>query len=403
MSPLLDDAPSLFPTLTAQIDSRTARTELGAPYEILTGSFWTARQRQANALHEVPYRACFKPQLPAYFIERFTRPGDLVLDPFMGRGTTALEAAFADRVPCGGDLNPLSLCLVRPRLDPMPPEAVASALQQVNLAKKRDDLDEDLLVFYHPRTLTALYNLRDLCAERADHDPLWDWIRMVTLTRLTGHSTGFLSVYTLPPNQAVSVSSQRRINKQRCQVPPDRPVLEILARKSKALWRDLDATSLRRLKDARQRAQLWNGPADLLPLKDNSVALTVTSPPFLDVVKYEDDNWLRAWFAKLPTKVPGFSLSRRTDDWSDQMRPVFQEIHRVLRPGGRCAFEIGEVGKGKILLEEAVIPLGEEVGLEIEALLLNEQRFTKTAHCWGVANGRKGTNTNRIVMLRKRD
>lgn len=402
MSPLLDASPSLFPTLTETIQRRE-ETSNGTSYTVLAGSFWTARQRQANALHEVPYRACFKPQLPAYFIERFTRPGDAVLDPFMGRGTTVLEAALADRTPCGGDLNPLALCLLRPRLHPIPPDAVESALQRIDLKRKRDDLPEDLLVFYHPKTLTAILHLRDLCAERADQDPLWDWIRMVTLTRLTGHSSGFLSVYTLPPNQAVSVASQQRINRQRRQVPPERPAVEIIVRKSRALWRDLDATSLNRLARSRHAARLWQGSAQSLPADDASIRLIVTSPPFLDVVKYEDDNWLRAWFAGLPTKVPGFTLCRRTEDWSDQMRPVFEEIARVLTPDGRCAFEIGEVGKGKILLEEAVIPLGEAAGLEVEALLLNEQRFTKTAHCWGVANGRKGTNTNRIVVLRKPD
>src|SRR5437868_6927339 len=47
--------------------------------------FWTAKQRAANSLHEVSYRACFKPQLPRFFIERLTQPGEVVYDPFMGR------------------------------------------------------------------------------------------------------------------------------------------------------------------------------------------------------------------------------------------------------------------------------------------------------------------------------
>src|SRR5512138_688234 len=53
--------------------------------------FWTAKQRDAHSLHEISYRACFKPQLPRFFIERLTDPGEVVLDPFMGRGTTPLE------------------------------------------------------------------------------------------------------------------------------------------------------------------------------------------------------------------------------------------------------------------------------------------------------------------------
>lgn len=64
---------------------------------VFTNEFWTSKQRAAHPLHEVSYRACFKPQLPRFFIERLTRPGDIVYDPFMGRGTTLLEAAHLGR------------------------------------------------------------------------------------------------------------------------------------------------------------------------------------------------------------------------------------------------------------------------------------------------------------------
>jgi hypothetical protein len=52
-------------------------------------------------------------------------------------------------------------------------------------------------------------------------------------------------------------------------------------------------------------------------------------------------------------------------------------------------------------LEEAVLPCGVEVGLEPILIVINEQKFTKTAKCWGVDNNSKGTNTNRIVVFRK--
>src|SRR3954471_21658839 len=77
--------------------------------------FWTSKQRAASRLHEISYRACFKPQLPRFFIERLTQPGDVVYDPFMGRGTTPVEAALLGRVPYGSDINPLSAVLTRPR------------------------------------------------------------------------------------------------------------------------------------------------------------------------------------------------------------------------------------------------------------------------------------------------
>ena len=68
---------------------RICRTGQGREVPTYVNEFWTARQRQASSLQEISYRACFKPQLPRFFIERLTQPGDIVYDPFMGRGTTS--------------------------------------------------------------------------------------------------------------------------------------------------------------------------------------------------------------------------------------------------------------------------------------------------------------------------
>src|SRR3989442_2607654 len=81
------------------------------------------------------------------------------------------------------------------------------------------------------------------------------------------------------------------------------------------------------------------------------------------------------------------------------MAEVFGELVRVLRPGGYVAFEVGEVRGGEIKLEEAVLPCGVEAGLRPILVLINDQKFTKTANCWGVDNNFKGTNTNRIVVF----
>src|SRR5207244_5438075 len=108
----------------------------GQPREVpaFVNEFWTARQRQASSLHEVSYRACFKPQLPRFFIERLTEPGEVVYDPFMGRGTTVLEAALLKRIPYACDINPLSVFLTRPRLDPPTLPQVAERLHAIDLA-----------------------------------------------------------------------------------------------------------------------------------------------------------------------------------------------------------------------------------------------------------------------------
>jgi hypothetical protein len=147
---------------------------------------------------------------------------------------------------------------------------------------------------------------------------------------------------------------------------------------------------------------LLTGAAQSTPqIPSGSVSLVVTSPPFLDIVNYATDNWLRCWFLGIePTNVK-LTVPRKLEDWRVAMTAVFRELQRVLKPGGHVAFEVGEVHAGKTKLEETVLPCGVAAGLEPLLVLINDQQFTKTANCWGVDNMSKGTNTNRIVVFRK--
>ena len=385
-------------TTFSQPDDRTGEVPT------FVNEFWTAKQRQASSLHEISYRACFKPQLPRFFIERLTQPGEVVYDPFMGRGTTVLEAALLGRVPCGSDINPLSVVLTRPRLRPPSLDDVAQRLGQIDFAAP-DEFPEDLLVFFHPDTLRAIAALRKcLLARRAAKalDAVDDWICLLALNRLTGHSAGFFSVYTLPPNQAVSVKSQRKINADRSQTPPPRDVPALILKKTRILLRDCDAAARRNLAAVAPRAVLLTQPAARTPeIPARSVSLVVTSPPFLNVVDYATDNWLRCWFLGIDPKSVQLTVPKKLDAWRAAMTDVFHELHRVLKPGGHVAFEVGEIHAGKTKLEEAVLPCGVAAGLEPVLVLINDQQFTKTANCWGVDNMAKGTNTNRIVLFRR--
>jgi len=375
-------------------------------YPVLTGEFWTARQRQAANLHEVSYRACYKPQLPRLFIERLTSPGELVYDPFAGRGTTAVEAALLGRRVASNDINPLSRLFAEPRLAPPDPDAVAERLAQAPSAGGGAD-GPDLSMFYHPDTEAELRALRswllDRAARRLD-DGLDRWIRMVATNRLTGHSPGFFSVYTLPPNQAASALQQAVINLKRGQVPPYRDTRALILKKTRQLLKGLGAEQRANLQGASASARFLTRDARRTPeLADGEVTLTVTSPPFLDVVQYAGDNWLRCWFNGLDARAvaDGITMSRKLDAWSAVMAGVFRELHRVTRPGGHVAFEVGEIHRGTLRLEEAVLPMGAAAGFAPLGVLVNRQAFTKTAHIWGVDNNRDGTNSNRIVLFRK--
>jgi len=366
---------------------------------VFVNEFWTSKQRAAHPLHEVSYRACFKPQLPRFFIGRLTRPGDLVYDPFMGRGTTLVEGALLGRRVAGCDVNPLSRVFTAPRLAAPAMEEVAERLAGIDFAWNRG-VREDLHVFYHRATLrqlTALraYLLKRTASGRADH--VDRWIQMVATNRLTGHSPGFFSVYTLPPNQAVSIESQRRINAKRGQKPEKRDVPALILKKTKQLLSELPAP-----RSALPASVLLTQSCDTTPqLADDSVDLVVTSPPFLDTVDYAQDNWLRSWFCGIDPGAVSIWHLRNLAEWTAAMARTFRELHRLLRPGGHIAFEVGEVRHGTVRLEEQVLAAGTAAGLEPVLLLINAQQFTKTANCWGVSNNTKGTNTNRVVLFQK--
>jgi hypothetical protein len=391
----VESFPDVLRRFTFNGTSTLETDEAGIRYFV--NEYWTSGQRRGHNLHEISYRACFKPQLPEFFIERLTRRGDTVYDPFAGRGTTPLQAALMGCRPLGNDINPLSEMLVQPRLEPVPLHAVAQRLRSLAAGEGADG-DDELTVFFHPETLGRIRALRAWLLQRTSSgelDPIDRWIRMVALNRLTGHSPGFFSVYTLPPNQAASLASQRKINEKRGQIPPARDVDAIIIKKSRGLLADGSPRP-------HPPALFMTGPADRTPLlKDNSVDLVVTSPPFLDIVDYEGDNWLRCWFAGIDPREVKIDRHRGVADWEAFVRRVFVELARVMRPDGMVAFEVGEVRGGKVLLERHVINAISGLPFAVSGVMVNQQSFTKTANCWGVGNNNAGTNSNRIVLARR--
>jgi hypothetical protein len=372
---------------------------------VYINEFWTAGQRKASSIHEISYRACFKPQLPRFFIDIMTKGGDMVYDPFSGRGTTVIEAGLCGRNAISNDANPLSEIMTRPRF--YPPTVAAVHKRLAAIPRDGGSAGIDLSMFYDPATEREIVALREyLCRrrDREEEETIDRWIAMVATNRLTGHSTGFFSVYTLPPNQAVSQQSQRRINIRRRQAPAYRDTHALIARKTKSLLRTLTPAQARNLRRAGASARFLTGDARLTPeIPDGSVQLTITSPPFLDIVQYREDNWLRCWFNGLDSEMIDrkITMARTVREWEKVMGEVFHELYRVTAPGGWVAFEVGEVRKGTIRLEEHVVPLGIGAGFTCEAVMINRQAFTKTSHIWGVDNMGCGTNTNRIIVFKK--
>lgn len=413
MSPVKAKAPKeklpFFDRLMAEVNYRLKRVEdldiAGKSIPRYYGEFWTSKQRQAHSLHEISYRACFKPQLPKFFIDHLSNADDVVYDPFSGRGTTVLEAALNGRTVIANDINPLSRILAEPRLTPPLYEEVEERLAQIPVLDHAE-ADIDLSMFYEKKTEAEILSLRHYLQQRRsaqEEDSVDRWIRMVATNRLTGHSSGFFSVYSLPPNQAVSPASQKKINERLNQKPEYRNTRAIILKKTRMLLSDVtdqDRTTLARVADTARF--LTCDARETRNIKSNTVQLTITSPPFLDVVNYTQDNWLRCWFNGINAEEIAKSITvvKTLDEWSAVMFGVLRELYRITKPRGFVAFEVGEV-KRSIHLDEHIVPLGIKAGFACLGIFVNEQRFTKTSKIWGINNNEKGTNSNRIVLFRK--
>jgi hypothetical protein len=255
-----------------------------------------------NRLHALcPYFAMFPEGFVAKWVERYTKKGDFVFDPFCGRGTTILQSLLMDRNCAGNDINPVAYCVSSAKAN-VPP--FADVMKKINslerrfvladggvLQRQRDSLPEFFHRAYRPATLRALLFLRTSLKWR---DDIVDrFVSALVLGSLHGEmdrSSSYLSnqmprTISTKPRYSMKYWRENRLE------PPRRDVFELLRKKaiyrfSTGVPKTHGAVSLG---DARDAADVFRGLY-------GQVKAVVTSPPYLNVTRYEEDQWLRLWF-----------------------------------------------------------------------------------------------------------
>jgi len=257
-----------------------------------------------------PYYAMFPTSFADDVVAHYTEPGEVVLDPFAGRGTTVFSAAHQGRRGLGIEINPVGWIYAKTKLCPAQKDAVTRRLNELReLSSDNERQAQAIPAFFH--SCFSQQVLEYLLTAREHLD--WQYNR-------TDRTTMALLLVHLHGKREASLSNQMRQTKS---MAPDYAIRWWQERKLKPPEIDPAAFMIKRLEwryakglPEVQESEIHLGNSELhLPrLSDMArrrgqpVRLLFTSPPYFGLTNYHYDQWLRLWLLGGPPtarRVPG--------------------------------------------------------------------------------------------------
>jgi len=245
-----------------------------------------------------------------HWIRKLTAPGDTILDPFSGRGTTALSAILSGRRSVATDVNDVAYCLTEAKTNAPGLRRVESRISELRAGfrasrwrEKAYDSPEFFKLAFSQNTLAQLLYLRKHLRWRSQRSDCL--IAALALGALHGEATPSYFSNQMPRTISTKPQYSVRFWKIRGLLPPERDVFEILGNRAKYRY----ASPV-----PRGDSLVFHGDMRALPghLADSErrVSCVVTSPPYLDVTSFEEDQWLRLWLLGGPPYPSSGRISR---------------------------------------------------------------------------------------------
>jgi len=284
------------------------------------------------------------------WIDQLSKPGDIVLEPFSGRGTTAFQSMLMGRTPIACDVNDVAYCVTRAKTQAPSLPALRRRLTvlerkfvRASWSRRAAKIPEFFQYAYRRETLSQLLYLRvSLKWRTSDVDCMIAGLVLGALHGETEKSHSYLS-NQMPRTISTKPAYSVRFWQKRDFTAPERDTFELLRKQASFRYESPpprgEAWILHR--DMRQLAWV----ADQLPAP---IRLVVTSPPYLDVTNFEEDQWLRLWFLGGPPYPTRGRISRDdryerpdayrgfiADMWRMLGSLVAKNGHVVIRMGGR--------------------------------------------------------------------
>lgn len=317
------------------------------------------------------YIGGFPPALAWYFVERYSNKGDVVLDPFCGGGTTPLEAGRSGREVLANDAFTYAYTITRAKCNPLTPfefegylSFVLDEMEKATVITENLE-NEDIKVFYSNSTLKDIRRMKKVL--QGDESDEAYFLKALICGILHGPSESFLSVQTKDTYSGSADYVKNYIEENDLEVP-DRDIGECAREKYQRAtdnWVPQFESTVTQ-SDARN-----------LQFESESADLVVTSPPYMHMLDYTWNNWIRLWWLGADRKEERDSLdiTADVDKYRSFINSSLDEMYGVLKPDSRAVLVVGDAKKhrasgtkivrtGQLIAEEAA-----SVGFQVDHVI----------------------------------
>lgn len=301
---------------------------------------------------------------PETFVRRnvlaWSKRDDVILDPFSGRGTTVFESLINGRRALGCDTNPVAVCLSKAKADPPSLEALMERIRVLEqgsrrfTAKATERSDEFFTLCFHETTLQQLLFLKKKLEWRKSRTDCF--IAALALGCLHGesHRTELCFSNRMPRTISTKPAYSVRWWRRHGCLPPVRDIFSILRACVEYRYHSPAPALKGRVVEGDARRA-----ATLLRSYRERVKLVITSPPYLDITDYHEDQWLRLWFLGGPSKpIAGQGKDdrhRRVEAYWQFLREAWDGLAPLLQDKAQIVIRIGGTRLGPEELQAGLL------------------------------------------------
>lgn len=380
------------------------------------GIDWSRKNtKNFNDLHSISsYLAMFTPSLPKFFIEKYTKENDFVLDSFSGRGTTALVCREMKRNFVGSDLNPYAYVLTKFKISTLNIKKIFNRLfeleQEFNNSKYfYCDISlkyKELTYFYSTKTLRQLIFLRERYGYKwLKFNKIDNAIFAIAFGLMHGQmkkdgTTIYFSL-SMPNSFSMTPNYVKKYKEKHNLILPDVNVFE------KIKDRITNRKGMEILKNTYKSNFKWkDATKPNNSIKNESISLVVTSPPYLTVVNYTSSNWLRLWLLGYDRKTLSndIELSDKLNfkQYVSFIKSYLNNVHKKIKPFGKVCLVVGDV-EGKKLIEDVWKQIRSKVNYELVNIYYDDgyKKEHKVTNYMDKNTG-KSTLIEKVLVLEKK-